>query len=38
MPNAPYRLSYCNALADAHTLAETLIKPHALEMAICVLG
>jgi hypothetical protein len=38
MPNASYRLSYSNALAEVHTLAETLIKPCVVEMVICVLG
>ena len=29
---------FCNALAEMHTLAESLIKPCAVETAICVLG
>ena len=38
MPKASYRLTYCNALAEVHTLAENLIKPCVVEMAICELG
>jgi hypothetical protein len=34
-----YRSSYCSALVgEAHTVAETLIKPYALEKTTCVLG
>jgi hypothetical protein len=36
---ASYRVSYRTALAgEVHTIAETLIKPCAIEMAPCVLG
>jgi hypothetical protein len=31
-------VSYCTALAEAHTVVETQIKPHAVEMTNCVLG
>jgi len=38
MPKASYRLTYCNAVVEVHTIAETLNKTCAMEMAICVLG
>jgi hypothetical protein len=40
MPEAPYSVRYCAALAgeETHTIAESPIKPCAVEMATCVFG
>lgn len=35
---ASYGVSCCTALAEAHTFAETPIKPCAMEMTTCALG
>jgi hypothetical protein len=38
-PEACYSISYCIEFAgEAHTVAESLIKPSAVEIATCVLG